>query len=205
MSHSKPAGRLPESDPRVARHRATRERLLDEAWALARQDGLGAVTLGELARRVGLRQPSLYTYFDSKLALYEAMFAQGNEQLWEQVATRAYPDDPAAALKELSRNIVSFCAADPIRYQLLFQRPIPGFKPRPESYGPAVRFYEWATEAVLRPAGIDTPETRDIYTALVAGIADQQVANDPGGDRWLTHVDAVVEMLLSWVEQRKQG
>ena len=34
--------------------------------------------LRDLAAMVGLRQPSLYAYFDSKHALYDAMFAEGN-------------------------------------------------------------------------------------------------------------------------------
>ncbi len=205
MTKRRGPSELRPSDPRVVRHRATRERLLTEAWAIAREEGLGALSLGELARRVGLRQPSLYTYFDSKLDLYDAMFAKGNDQLWEEVATAAYPPDPAAALTELSRRIVTFCAADATRYQLLFQRPIPGFEPSPASYRLALRFYEWAGETILAPAGIDTSEKRDVYTALVAGIADQQVANDPGGDRWLRHVDAVIGMFLSWLEEQRRG
>ena len=43
--------------------------------------GLGAVSLHEVARRVGIRQPSLYGYVSSKLDLYDAMFAQAYEQL----------------------------------------------------------------------------------------------------------------------------
>ena len=190
-----------QDDPRVARHRANRERLITEAWNLAREEGLGALSLGELARRVGLRQPSLYTYFDSKLDLYDAMFAQGNEQLWEEVAAPPYPSEPVAALNQVSRAIVRFCAADPTRYQLLFQRPIPGFNPSPEAYQRALDFYSWVTESILVAAGIDSDEKRDIYTALIAGIADQQVANDPGGDRWLKHVDPVIAMFLAWLQE----
>lgn len=189
-------------DPRAARHEATRARILHEAWEIARTEGLGAVSLGELARRVGLRQPSLYNYFDSKLGLYDAMFAQGNQQLWDQVATRSYPADAHAAIKELSRAVVSFCAADPTRYQLMFQRPIPGFEPSEEAYGHAIRFYGWAAEILAR-AGIESQEDRDIYTALVAGIADQQVANDPGGTRWLKHMDGLLDMFLERLEGRR--
>lgn len=183
------------ADPRTARHRATKERLLREAWDIAREEGLGALSLGELARRAGLRQPSLYTYFDSKLGLYDAMFLQGNEQLWEEVATRSYPEDAHEAVKELTRAIVSFCAADATRYQLMFQRPIPHFEPSETAYAAAMRFYEWSA-SILSRAGIEEQDERDIYTALVAGIADQQVANDPGGDRWTRHVDGVIDMFL---------
>ena len=38
------------------------------AWGLARAHGVGALSLHALAREVGVRQPSLYVYFDSKHA-----------------------------------------------------------------------------------------------------------------------------------------
>ena len=60
------------------------------AWELARAHGIGGVSLHALAREVGMRQPSLYAYFDSKHALYDAMFADGNRQLLERLdAARA--------------------------------------------------------------------------------------------------------------------
>ena len=47
---------------------------------LGRRDG---VALRDLGVAVGLRQPSLYVYFASKLDLYDAMFADGHRQLLE--------------------------------------------------------------------------------------------------------------------------
>ena len=70
------------------------------AWDLARTHGIGGVSLHALAREVGMRQPSLYEYFDSKHALYDAMFADGNRQLLERLDTITLPRDPRAALKK---------------------------------------------------------------------------------------------------------
>ncbi|HTT91316.1 MAG TPA: helix-turn-helix domain-containing protein, partial [Acidimicrobiales bacterium] len=39
------------------------------AWKLAREQGIAGVSLHALAREVGMRQPSLYEYYDSKNAL----------------------------------------------------------------------------------------------------------------------------------------
>jgi AcrR family transcriptional regulator len=52
------------------------------------RDGLAAVSLRDLGEAVGLRQPSLYVYFMSKLVLYDAMFADGYRQLLDFVARR---------------------------------------------------------------------------------------------------------------------
>ena len=46
------------------------------AWEFAGQKGIAEFTLRDLAERVGMRRPSLYTHFASKNAIYDAMFRQ---------------------------------------------------------------------------------------------------------------------------------
>src|SRR5256885_2682435 len=116
------------------RREAKTAAILAEAWNLAARDGIGGLSLHALAREVGMRQPSLYVYFDSKHALYDAMFADGNRQLLERLGQVDLPDDPRAALKAFTRAFVDFAVEDPERSTLLFQRPIPGFEPSAASY-----------------------------------------------------------------------
>ena len=59
----------------------------------------------------------------------------------------------------------AFATSDPARYQLLFQRTIPGFEPSPESYAPAVEMYTHSEELMTR-LGITDPDAMDIWTAL---------------------------------------
>src|SRR5215204_5759914 len=113
--------------------------IVDCAWRLAREHGIAGVSLHALAREVGMRQPSLYEYFESKHALYDAMFADGNRQLLERLDGLSHPDDPRAALKVFMRTFVDFALEDDARQQLLFQRPIVGFQPTEESYALAVQ------------------------------------------------------------------
>ena len=68
--------------------------IIDSAWKLAREQGIAGVSLHALAREVGMRQPSLYEYFDSKNALYDAMFADGNRQLIERLDALKLPKIP---------------------------------------------------------------------------------------------------------------
>jgi len=190
-----------EEDPRVRRHARTKAKILREAWKLAARDGVAGVSLGELAKRVGLRQPSLYTYFESKNQLYDELFADGNRRLWADVVERDYPEDPRAAVREFGRAMVAFCSADVARYHLLFQRHVPSFEPSPASYALAQRFLGWSRD-LLSSAGIDRDEDVDVFTALIAGLADQQVANDAGGQRWLDLTDQVLEMLIDRLDQK---
>ncbi len=190
------------TDRRRERHLAKRAAIVDEAWKLARRDGLAAISLRDLADQVGLRQPSLYAYFDSKLALYDAMFADGNQQLIESVSELPSRDDPNEALVEFVETMTRFSADDTVRHQLLFQRTIPGFEPSPASYAVAERFFEIGRER-LAAAGITELDDVDLFTAVVSGLAHQQVANDPGGDRWVRQARRAVDMFL--VEVTRDG
>ena len=189
------------SDRRRERREAKLADILGEAWALARRDGLAALTLRDLADAVGLRQPSLYVYFASKLDLYDALFADGYRQLLEYVGRRRYPTEPGAALTAFVKDLVQFSSDDLVRHQLLFQRTIPGFEPSQASYDLALEFYSIGS-ALMEAAGVRTQAEMDVFTALVSGLGHQQVANDPGGKRWVRLSGRVVEMFLADVERR---
>jgi AcrR family transcriptional regulator len=190
----------PGTDRRALRRAAKIAVIVREAWALSRTDGLAGILLRDLADRVDLRQPSLYAYFDSKLALYDAMFADGNRQLLAFTADLVSTGDPQRDLTDFVARVVRFSSDDVERHQLLFQRIIPGFEPSPESYAVAIEFFERAA-ALLQTAGVTRAEDIDLFTALNAGLAHQQVANDPGGDRWVAQADRVVAMFLTEVRQ----
>jgi AcrR family transcriptional regulator len=183
------------ADRRAARHEATKRRILAAAWELAAEEGLAGISLRDLAARVDLRQPSLYSYFGSKLDLYDAMFAEGYEQLLEIVEARELSGDPHEQIRQMARTFVELAVADVPRSQLLFQRTLPGFEPSAESYALARRFLDEARRR-LAAAGFTRPEDLDLYTALVGGLVNQQMANDPNGARWLDLIDQAMDMYL---------
>jgi AcrR family transcriptional regulator len=86
--------------------------IVESAWMLAREHGIAGLSLHALAREVGMRQPSLYAYFDSKLALYDAMFADGNRRLLQRLDVLKLPRDPRAALKRFMALFVAFALED---------------------------------------------------------------------------------------------
>ena len=63
-------------DRAAERREATRREILDAAWQLAGERGLTGFTLSDVAGLVGMRAPSLYSHFDSKMAIYDAMFGE---------------------------------------------------------------------------------------------------------------------------------
>jgi AcrR family transcriptional regulator len=176
------------------RRQAARRKILDAAWAVAREEGLAAVTLREVAARVGIRAPSLYTHFESKHAIYDAMFGESWAAFLALSRGVTLPDSPRAALRVVARTFFDFATADLARHQLMNQRIIPGFTPSAESYAMAVSALTEMVERLqslgLHPSGADI----DLYTALIGGLVDQQWANDPGGSRWGRLLDRAIDM-----------
>jgi AcrR family transcriptional regulator len=177
------------------RHARRRDQILAAAWEIATESGLGAVSLHEVARRVGVRQPSLYGYVRSKLDLYDAMYAQA----YAQLLARLDADTPGGTAREqlltVSRVVLDFVVENPPRQQLLFQRTIPGFEPSPASYALAKRLIDRCA-GLLAALGAGSRAQLDVYTALVGGLGAQQVANDPGGDRYTRHLEALLTAFL---------
>lgn len=188
---------------KVAERREARTaEIIEAAWKLATVDGIGGFSLHGLARELGIRQPSLYEYFDSKLALYDAMFADGNRKLLARMDALDVPEEPRAALKVLMRGFVEFAIEDVGRQELLFARPIPGFEPSPEAYAPAVEVLD-RTAALLRAAGMRAQGDVDCVIAMVGGLVAQQNSNDPGGDRWVRHLDRLIDLYLDHLPNRR--
>jgi AcrR family transcriptional regulator len=191
-------------DRRAERREATRAEILEAAQMLIRAHGVAGLSLRDLGQRVGMRAQSLYSYFDGKHAIYDALFGQGCREYLELRRGAPRTDDARADFCASCRQFVDFCLEDPARYQLLFQRTIPGFEPSPESYGPAVEALEINREALVEAGGTD-PRDLDLLTGLVTGLIDQQVSNDPGGDRWYRLLDEALDMFFAHIDARKKG
>ena len=186
---------------RVSRRRqGTRNEILDAAWAVVRESGWSGLTQRSVAERVGMRAPSLYGHFESKLTIIDAMFGQAWAEFDATAAAQEpdLPDDPRGALLAAATTWLNAMAADPERNALMNQRPIPGFTPSADSYAFAVQAIE-RLYRLLNRLGITDPDAADLWTATLAGLASQQNANDPGGGRWRRLLPRAVDMFLTEV------
>jgi len=191
---------MPIRDRQSERQAATRTEILDAAWDIAREQGLACLTLRDVATRIGMRAPSLYSYFESKNAIHDAMFGQAwTDYLAVLDAIEpTLPRSPRAGLKKVAHTFFDYAVADPARHQLMNQRTIPGFVPSPESYAPAIEVLEHARRQLTR-FGVKSTEHFDLFTALIGGLIDAQQANDAGGNRWARLLDQAVDMFADHV------
>lgn len=172
----------PNRDRQAERREATRREIVDAAWEIARRDGLAAVTLREVAAMIGMRSPSLYSHFDSKNAIYDAMFGQAWTLFLAEAEKRfaRLPEVPREALLVMIENFFAFSVADLPRYQLMNQRSIPGFVPSEAAYAPSVEVMRQFI-AEMHRFGVTNQADIDLYLAIAGGLVDMRLANDPGG------------------------
>jgi AcrR family transcriptional regulator len=190
---------LPNRDRRAERRAATRREILDAAWEIARRNGLAAITLREVGELVGMRAPSLYSHFDSKSAIYDAMFAQAWQEWADMLADIPLrPTAPRRTLLRAAETFFEFSVNDLARYQLMNQAVIHGFTPSEDAYAESMRAYEQMAREMLA-IGVRSAADLDLWTSLLAGAIDQQLANDRNGTRWRRQLPRLVDMFADEV------
>jgi AcrR family transcriptional regulator len=197
------------TDRRSVRRRDTIDEIVAVATELMAAEGPGALSLAEVARRIGVRPPSLYQYFPSKLALYDELFARGMRDLNEFVlAAVKDATDPVEALRGSADAFVRWAVSHPVQAQIMFWRPVPGFVPSEAAYRPAVESLDMlrsnlrASVAQGRLAAEAASDRGvDLLTTMISGVISQQIANEPhapsGGGRFASLTVDVVGMFLA--------
>lgn len=188
LGHS--TARLPATSER-RQHQRDRmvAAILDAAREVMREEGVAALNLNEVARRVGVRAPSLYEYFPGKDALYDALFKVG-VRLWAQRVEELRAADfgsPWELLRAMLEAYLDFADENPEMYQLIHERHVPRFEPSPESLAESVRLTEAGVEAIKEwtdrgelIAGMSPDEASDLVIAVMHGLTGAHVANEPG-------------------------
>jgi AcrR family transcriptional regulator len=194
---------------RLIRRQQTIEEALDAAVVIMEEAGVGGLSMSEIARRLGMRQPSLYKYFPSLHAVYDALFARGLERNDATVRAAAEPLPPGVArIRAGARAWVCWAVENPALAQLLVWRPVPGFAPTEATFAASVQQMEEVradfAEAVrlgqLRPDAASVEALR-LYTVVLSGVISQQMANEPGAGYdvgvFSSLTDAALDMFLA--------
>ena len=180
------------------------EEALSHAVDVMGELGVGGLSVSEVARRTGMRGPSLYKYFPSLHALYDALFARGLTSLATALDTATDGQEPGAGqLRAGGRAIVRWSTTNAALAQLLFWRPVPGFEPSPETFAASVESMAGAraqiAEAVRRgelQATADSDEALRLWTVVLSGVISQQMANQPGAGFHDGHFTALTDAAL---------
>ena len=107
---------------RRARERDRRhQRIIAAARRLAEEEGWDSVTTRRLAEAIEYSQPVLYSHFQGKNAIIQAVAVEGFAELTAAMRTaRQQAPAPRAALLSLAQAYLAFAQANPALYEAMF-------------------------------------------------------------------------------------
>jgi AcrR family transcriptional regulator len=164
-------------------HGDLRRALLAASLALVEEQGIGALSLREVARKAGVSHNAPYYHFKDRGSLLAALAEDGFAQLAREMAeARAAARDARSRLEACGQAYVRFALKSPARFKLMF---------RPELAAPS-------EEGAVAQASIPALDT------LAGAILDAQAAGlAPAGDPRplvLTSWSAVHGLTSLWLD-----
>jgi AcrR family transcriptional regulator len=198
---------LTPKDRQQRNHDEMTSLILQVAREVMRERGVADINLQELARRVGMRAPSLYNYFPGRTAIYDALFIQGMqmfrarlETIWQTHGTTWQ------GLEKIIEQYLEFALESPELYQLLFERPVPGFTPSPQGLEEAKRLMDLAYritasagEVGMIPKDLPAETAMNLLMAIMHGFTALHLANEPhlpsGSGRFGSLIPTIINLL----------
>jgi AcrR family transcriptional regulator len=197
----------PPPDRRARRRQETIEEILDIATEVMTEEGVNGLSLAEVARRLGVQPPSLYKYFPSLMAVYDALFLRGQLEHLEVMRGAMAGSEPGlaalvAGLEASGRWLLAHRAIA----QLMFWRPVPSFEPSAEALAPSMEMIDLQRAALadavaageLGP-GANAEDAIYLVSTLITGVLSQAMANEPdrawGQDRFTPTFPRLMKLL----------
>jgi AcrR family transcriptional regulator len=170
---------------RQRNHDLTIQTILETARVIMREDGVAALSMQELARRMDMQAPSLYHYFSGRMDIYDALFQIGFRKFADHMSNTVqgsltWQED----LTRIFESYLTFAKENPDLYQLCFERPIPGFVPSEESLKLSFGLLHQTYTRIERLYGtfnsdLPSEQTRDLVIAMMHGLTALHMANEP--------------------------
>jgi AcrR family transcriptional regulator len=188
--------------------------IVQAARDIMREEGVAALNLNEIARRLGMKPPSLYEYFPNKMALYDHLFRLGTRLFLEKVAEVQTAENLSIweQIEQILTVYLQTAIDNPELFKLVYERHVPGFVPSEASMAEAVAGLENTNEhlrRLLSTAEIDVElpvdQMRDILITLMHGISALHLANNPdepvGKGRFGSLIPIMMEILKkAWIK-----
>lgn len=161
--------------------------ILDTASTLLETSGPAALTMRRIADEVGCSTTVLYTMFGGKSGIADALWREGFARLHRALdAAAAAGTASLQRLAAVGKAYRASALANRSYYAIMFQRPIPGFEPTPDSYDAAVRPLRVLTRVVEECIGSgdfapgDPEHIAGVLWAAVHGAVSLELAGFEG-------------------------
>lgn len=178
---------------RVRDREQTKSRILDAAREMFVEDGIEAVTMREIAKRIEYTPTAIYHHFRDKQALIEELCLIDFRALATAFQKIGRIEDPGERLRRIGLAYVDYALGHPSHFRFMFMTPKPSLSA--SSFGvsdgdPNSHAYGVLRETVadgiaagrFRPEFTDPDDLAQVLWAGVHGIASLHVVKGGKGD-----------------------
>ncbi|HET8851838.1 MAG TPA: TetR/AcrR family transcriptional regulator [Ktedonobacteraceae bacterium] len=173
---------------RLRYRQETVDAILAAARSVMQEQGVAALNLNEVARRLGISGQALAKYFPNKMALYETLFRMGVRMFREQDAEIWHTTEPGwERIQAWFEARLALAQQHPDLYRLALDLPtVPGFIPSEEARQETQQLVAAGTQAIKEviEAGVMVPpmppdQVFDLLLAIRRGIIAEHLGKQP--------------------------
>jgi AcrR family transcriptional regulator len=153
-----------------------RAQVLEASVALIAEQGLGGLSMREVARRAGVSHQAPYHHFADKAAIVAALVERGFERFANRLETAANVGTAAHRLERVGNAYVAFALDEPVYFRLMFRPELTDLERFPAAGAAGARAFAVLQRLVDEEAGGRMrPTTKEamvsMHWALVHGLA----------------------------------
>ena len=130
-----------------------REACVKEALAIIAKGGIDALSLRDVARRLGVSHQAPYKHFPSREHILAEVVGRAYAGFAAYLEKRPRDDDPYIDLGNLGRCYLDYARKHPLHYQLMFGTPLPDPAEHPEMMAKAEHAFATLRETISRLPG----------------------------------------------------
>ncbi len=133
-------------------HGDLKNALIKAGTEILAKNGVGGLSLRQVAQKAGVSHTAPYAHFADKQALIAAISTEGFRQLHEQVLVVAddYAADPARQLLETAWTYVQFAMNDPDQFKIMFSSVLEKEKEYPDFVEMSQKTFQQVVAVVAR-------------------------------------------------------
>lgn len=167
-----------------SRDHPTKERTLDAAAGLLAREGASALTVRRIAAAAETSTIALYHWFGGKDGVLDALYRRGFRMLSEVLVAARSDVDPRADLEEMALAYLQFSQDYPTYYEIMFNRPVPGWRPTSAAVTEAMACFSLFVDALQRcvdggmTAVLDVTDTAKLLWCAGHGITSLRMARN---------------------------
>lgn len=145
---------------------SNKSKILNAASELLLQKGPGGLSVRSIAARVGVSTIGIYSHFQGKQGILEALYIQGFERLHDSMQSASAIEGPKGAVMQATKNYLVMAHAHEAEYRLIFGETNADYEPGNEAKEARLRAFARLLELAARLLPVDASLETKQHAAL---------------------------------------